>query len=163
MFNIFIMAELVYLHLCEPTWNQNILSKKNTIPFQGKEYISSLSRVLVKVILHTICMIAKVQFLFSKLLLTVSLLWQKRDLTSFFVWLPLVITLKLEPQNSPIRISRVVWKSLSSSQSGWTSFNTSHTRLCSRSQMVAYIIRPGTRPKTSWPTANRSDSGIWGG
>ena len=65
--------------------------------------------------------------------------------------------------HSPIRMSREVWKSRSSSQSGCTPLRTSHTRLCSRSQMVAYMMRPGTRPNASWPTAKRCSSGTWGG
>lgn len=64
---------------------------------------------------------------------------------------------------SPIRMSRVVWKSCSSSHSGCWRLSMSQTRLCSRSQIVAYIISPGTSPNTSCPTENCRCSGTWGG
>lgn len=56
-------------------------------------------------------------------------------------------------------MSLVVWKSCSSSQVGCSAFRMSQILLCSLSQMVAYMVRPGRRPNTSCPMARRCSGG----
>lgn len=57
-------------------------------------------------------------------------------------------------RSSPMRMRRAVWKSCSSLQVGCSRFSMSQTRLCSRSQSVAYMQSPGRSPNTSWPIAS---------
>lgn len=64
---------------------------------------------------------------------------------------------------SPIMMSLAVWKSCSSSQVGCSAFRMSQTLLCSRSHMVAYMVRPGRMPNTSWPMARRLSAGMFSG